>query len=166
MRFRQLDSIRLVVPGSRLEAVKRLVGDEDYLRDHFPRFPVLPGVLMLEAMFQAAAWLVRVTDDFAHAGVVLKEARNVKFAEFVAPGEELVVTATLVKHDATLATLKTDGMLGDRTAVSARLMLESFAIADRCPTRGTVDPWTRRTMRLEYERLCQAARTAPWRQAG
>jgi 3-hydroxyacyl-[acyl-carrier-protein] dehydratase len=33
--------------------------DEDYLRDHFPLFPVMPGVLMLEAMYQASCWLIR-----------------------------------------------------------------------------------------------------------
>ncbi len=48
MRFRQLDKITLLVPGERIEAQLTLNGDQDYLRDHFPRFPVQPGVLMLE----------------------------------------------------------------------------------------------------------------------
>jgi hypothetical protein len=59
---------------------------EEYLADHFPTFPVLPGVMMLEAITQAAAWLLHRRSDFAKSMAVLKEARNVKYGTFVAPG--------------------------------------------------------------------------------
>ena len=47
--------------------VKNLSLAEEYLSDHFPGFPVMPGVLMLEALTQAGAWLVRELEDFATA---------------------------------------------------------------------------------------------------
>ncbi|MFN9627387.1 MAG: beta-hydroxyacyl-ACP dehydratase, partial [Planctomycetota bacterium] len=67
MRYRQLDKIIELVPGERIVATRELRKDEDYLRDHFPLFPVMPGVMMLEALFQASMWLVHATDNFEHS---------------------------------------------------------------------------------------------------
>ena len=53
MRFTLIDRITELKPGVSITAVKGLTLAEEYLQDHFPRFPVMPGVLMLEAMFQA-----------------------------------------------------------------------------------------------------------------
>src|SRR5688572_32810433 len=110
MRFRQLDTITMVQPGSRIEAVRRLRAEEDYLADHFPFFPVMPGVLMLEAMYQASAWLIRVSDQFSHSIVRLKEARNVKYSDFVVPGQTLVVSAEIQKREGLVTTLKTQAV--------------------------------------------------------
>ena len=53
MRFTLIDRIVELEQGARITAVKSVSLAEEYLRDHFPRFPVLPGVMMLEAMTQA-----------------------------------------------------------------------------------------------------------------
>ena len=66
MRFTLLDRVVAIEPGKSITAVKSVTLAEEYLGDHFPRFPVLPGVLMLEAMTQAAAWTIRLGEDFAH----------------------------------------------------------------------------------------------------
>ena len=92
MRFTLIDQIVSLEPGDTITAVKSPTLSEDYSKDHFPLFPVMPGVLMLEAMYQTAAWLVRKTDDFSHSMVLLKEARTVKYAGFVRPGQMLRVT--------------------------------------------------------------------------
>ena len=147
MRFCLLDTILELEPGVRIVAVKRLRPDEDYLQDHFPRFPVMPGVLMLEAMYQASAWLVRQSEGFAHSIVVLKEARNIKYADFVTPGKELVVTAEILKQDESLTTLKTQGTIDSNIAVNGRLILERFNLADRHPQRRNTDPYLRAEMR-------------------
>src|SRR5947208_14595465 len=103
MRFCLLDRILELQPGVRVTAAKRPRPDEDYLKDHFPRIPVMPGVLMLEAMYQASAWLVRQAEGFAHSMVVLKEARNIKYADFVTPGKERLVAAEMLKQAGSLA---------------------------------------------------------------
>jgi len=72
MRFTLLDRITDIDPGKSITAVKAVSLSEEYLGDHFPRFPVLPGVFMLEAMTQAAAWTIRLGEDFAHSIVVLR----------------------------------------------------------------------------------------------
>jgi 3-hydroxyacyl-[acyl-carrier-protein] dehydratase len=156
MRFCLLDRIVDLQPGVRVTAVKRLRPDEDYLKDHFPRFPVMPGVLMLEAMYQASAWLVRQSEGFAHSMVVLKEARNIKYADFVTPGKELVVTAEIVKQDSSLTTLKAQGTIDGNVAVNGRLVLERFNLADRHPQRAATDPFLTNEMRGVLKRLLTA----------
>jgi len=156
MRFCLLDRIVELEPGVRVTAVKRLRPDEEYLKDHFPRFPVMPGVLMLEAMYQASAWLVRQSEGFAHSMVVLKEARNIKYADFVTPGKELVVTAEVLKQDDTLTTLKAQGLLDGNVAVNGRLIVERYNLADRYPSRTNTDPYLRQELRGVLKKLLQS----------
>jgi 3-hydroxyacyl-[acyl-carrier-protein] dehydratase len=161
MQFRLLDRILELEPGVRIHAVKKLNGDEQYLKDHFPLFPVMPGVLMVEAMYQASMWLVRKTDDFRHAVVLLKEARNVKFADFVTPGRSLTVTAEIIKQDGDTFTLKAQGsMVEGENAVSARLIVERSHIKDKLPLRAASDPYTRKRMKQFFEELYQPATAA------
>lgn len=159
MRFRMIDRIVKLEPGVRLTAEKTLRADESYLRDHFPRFPVMPGVLMLEAMYQSAMWLVRASEDFAKTVVLLKEVRNAKFADFVEPGETLVVEAEILKADADTTLVKTQGTVGGTSAVSCRLVLEKYCLADRDPRDAMLDPYINRSMREEFKRLCGALPT-------
>lgn len=153
MRFRMIDRILDIQPGVRIVAEKKLQTDEDYLKDHFPLFPVMPGVLMLEAMFQASMWLDRASDDFRHAVVVLKEARNIKFADFVQPGEVLRISAEILKSDSRTRTMKAEGTVDDSVAVSGRLVLERFNRADQNPEFETSDARTRYDIRLEFNRF-------------
>ncbi|MCA9124309.1 MAG: beta-hydroxyacyl-ACP dehydratase [Planctomycetaceae bacterium] len=153
MRFRLLDKITELHVGRSITATKRLDADEDYLKDHFPKFPVMPGVLMLEAMFQASAWLVRVTDDFEHPFVLLQEARSVKYASFLAPDQVLTVLAEVSKHEPNTTKLKVSGTVDGVLAVSGRLVLERFKLSDRYPHNGSVDAWTRHTQREELAKL-------------
>ena len=76
---------------------------------------------MLEAMTQASAWLIRASEDFAHSMVVLKEARNVKYANFLAPGDTLTVNCEITKHDETQTKLKVKGTVDDELYVKRKL---------------------------------------------
>ena len=124
MRFSQLDRIVDLVPGRSIRAERAVESGEDFLRDHFPLFAVLPGVLMLEALYQASCWLILVSNDFNCGLLTLSEARNVKFADFVAPGQTLQIDCELVKSDSGRHSLKCSGTKGDVTAVSARLVID------------------------------------------
>jgi 3-hydroxyacyl-[acyl-carrier-protein] dehydratase len=139
MRFTLIDRVVDLEPGARIVAVKNLSLAEEYLADHFPGFPVMPGVLMLEAMTQAAAWLVRVTEDFAHSTVVLKEARNVKYGNFVEPGQTLTITAEILGQDEREVKIKAQGAVDGKQAVSARLVLDRYNLADADPERAIAD---------------------------
>lgn len=155
MRFILLDKITSIQSGASIEAVKALSLAEEYLQDHFPRFPVMPGVLMVEAMYQASAWLIRYSEDFAHTGVILQQARNVKFSDFVEPGQLLHVRAQIIKQDDQITTLKTQGSVGDSVAVSARLHLERFNLGERYPLRAARDAFARQSLREQFSKLYQ-----------
>lgn len=154
MRFTQLDKITQFEAGSHLTAVKCLSMAEEYLQDHFPQFPVMPGVLMLEAMFQSSMLLWHKTDNFSYGMVVLKESRNVKFQDFVQPGKRLTITSSLQKVEENAATFKTEGILDDRKAVAARLTLERFNLADRGGDVAT-DNLNRRYFERWFDKLAR-----------
>lgn len=156
MRFCLLDKITELEVGQRITAVKRLAPDEEYLKDHFPRFPVMPGVLMLEAMFQASVWLVKQSEGFIHSMVLLKEARNIKYSDFVSPGQELIVKAEILKQDSSTTTLKTQGTINGNIAVAGRLLLERFNLAERYPLRKESDPYYRNEHRQVLRKLLAA----------
>ena len=91
MKFMLVDRIEQLEPGKEITVSKNLRLAEEYLADHFPSFPVLPGVLILQVAIEAASWLVRLTSDFTHSMLVLKETRQVRYGSFVSPGESLRV---------------------------------------------------------------------------
>ncbi len=139
MRFWLLDAIESFEPNERLTAVKSVSHEEDYLEDHFPEFPVLPGVFMLEAATQAAAWLLRMTDDMAHSVIVLREAKNIKYANFVPPGQQLRVSVEQIKKDDRYATFKVIGKVGEKSAITGRVVLERYNLADSDPHQAETD---------------------------
>jgi 3-hydroxyacyl-[acyl-carrier-protein] dehydratase len=161
MRFKLLDRIVDLKPGVSITAIKGLALAEDYLADHFPQFPVMPGVFMLEAMTQASAWLIRVSEGFQHSMVVLREARNVKYADFVAPGQTLVVTAEMLSQTEKETKLKVQGSVDGKLNVSARLVLARYNLADGNPVRASSDAHVIRQMRLQYDVLYRPTDVAP-----
>jgi 3-hydroxyacyl-[acyl-carrier-protein] dehydratase len=161
MRFKLLDRITDLKPGVSITAVKGLSLAEDYLADHFPQFPVMPGVFMLEALTQASAWLVRATDDFRHSIVVLREARAVKYADFVKPGQTLTVTAEIISRTENETKLKVQGMVDGRTNVSAKLVLAHYNMADQNPVCASADAHVIRQMRLQFGPLYRPETTLP-----
>lgn len=150
MRFSLIDRITELEPGVRLSARKNLSLAEEYLADHFPGFPVMPGVLMLESMTQAGAWLVRASEDFAHSVVVLKEARNVKYANFVKPGQSLEVRVEILGEDHRETKLKAEGLVDGRVCVSARLVLERYNLAEVDPRRQETDVFLTEKLRKMF----------------
>ena len=147
MRFTLLDRVVAIEPGKSITAIKTLSLSEEYLADHFPCFPVMPGVLMLESMTQAAAGAHRLGEGFAHSIGVLREARNVKYGDFVEPGRVLTVTAEVQSQEGQLTKVKASGSVGDRTSLTARLVLERYNLADRIPYGDAVDARVRAEMR-------------------
>ncbi len=131
MKFVLIDRIIELESGRRIVAQKALSLAEEYLADHFPRFPVLPGVLMLEALVQAAAWLVREKLDFAPSLVLLKEARNVTYKSFVTPGQVLTVEAVCQELTEPQSTFAARGHLDGREIVKGRLTLRHLSLAAR-----------------------------------
>lgn len=149
MPLPQLDRVLNWEPNRSLRAVKNLTLSEEYLQDHFPLFPVMPGVMMLEAMFQASAWLLRASDDFAVPLVQLLEARAIKYQGFVAPGDRLVIEVAVLKRDSESMQVKVTGTVDSRTAVSGRLIVGYGSASN--PPAGAIGPVE--YLRREHRRL-------------
>ncbi len=96
MNFDLIDTVLEQTPD-RIVAIKQVSLAEEYLADHFPTFPVLPGVLMVETLVQAAR---RMLADRGDPRLVLGEVKSMKFGSFVRPGEALRIEVTLDKEPA------------------------------------------------------------------
>jgi 3-hydroxymyristoyl/3-hydroxydecanoyl-(acyl carrier protein) dehydratase len=95
MKFNLVDQI-LSQSDDTIVTIKQVTQAEEYLGDHFPSFPILPGVLMLEAMVQAAS---RLCADEGQR-LVLGEVKALKFGAMVKPGDRLQCKVNIVKENA------------------------------------------------------------------
>jgi len=140
MRFSLVDQIIEMEPGRKIKAAKNLTLAEEYLADHFLGFPVMPVVWMLQTLVEAGALLLRISDDFRHSIVLLREAKNVKYGQFVQPGRTMIVTVELIDRKDSLATFKGKGEVEGNQTVSARIVLGSYNLRERNPAwQGTDD---------------------------
>jgi 3-hydroxyacyl-[acyl-carrier-protein] dehydratase len=90
-------------------ALKNVTAAEEYLQDHFPGFPVLPGVFMVEALAQAAR---AVLERRGQPRMVLGEVKALRYGSFVRPGETLRVEVSLEKtRDDGSAVFKAQGLV-------------------------------------------------------
>lgn len=153
MKFVLVDRISELESGRRIVGHKALSLAEEYLADHFPAFPVLPGVLMLEALVQTSAWLVREALDFEPTVVVLKEARNVTYKSFVAPGQVLDIAAECKELSADMSVFAASGSVGGREMLRGRLVLRHLRLADQRAGLAAVDASLRASLRRRWELL-------------
>jgi 3-hydroxyacyl-[acyl-carrier-protein] dehydratase len=125
MRFILVDRIIELTPGKKVHAVKRIALDEDYFQDHFPGFPVVPGVLLTEMMGQAAAKGL-LAEDLARGRPMLAQIEAAKFASWVRPGSEVQLHADILSSRKQFATAACRAEVDGKTVCSARLL---FAFA-------------------------------------
>jgi 3-hydroxyacyl-[acyl-carrier-protein] dehydratase len=156
MKFNLIDKVESLT-DDKIVAVKYVTLAEEYLADHFPTFPVLPGVMMLEALTQAAGWLLHHRRQFARSMAVLKEARNVKYGQFVAPGNFLRVEVELAKQTDGGATFKAAGTVGDAQALTARLELAYFDLGEKQPELNEIDARLKEHTRQRWAVLRQGS---------
>jgi len=105
MRFIFVDKILDLVPGKTITATKTMRADEDVFRDHFPGFPVVPGVLLTEMMAQAAGKCLDA--EGSHSGkAMLGKIESAAFRQWVAPGEKAVIHAQVESNRKEFATAK------------------------------------------------------------
>lgn len=98
MHFDLVDRVLEQSP-ERIVTLKAVTASEEYLQDHFPTFPVLPGVLMLEALVQAARRLLTSRDPMLSRHV-LGSVRALKYGTFVRPGDAMRIEVSLHKAEA------------------------------------------------------------------
>jgi 3-hydroxyacyl-[acyl-carrier-protein] dehydratase len=153
MRFILIDKIISLESGKTIKAVKSVSLAEEYLADHFPTFPVLPGVLLLEGLIESASWLVREAENFAHSMLLLEEARNVKYKSFVAPGAQIEYTVEAKTIEENISSFAGFGESGGERIVEARFGLRHFNLADKDSTMAAADAKIIENMKKRWELL-------------
>ena len=123
--FLLVDRVLEIVPDVRIRALKNVTINEPFFGGHFPRRPVMPGVLMLEAMAQTAALLT-----FSSAGQDASDGQlyyfvgidGARFKRPVEPGDQLLMDAELMRAKSGIYKYKTRATVGGELAVEAELM--------------------------------------------
>ena len=161
MKFLLVDQLVSLEKGQSIVMAKNVTMAEEYLADHFPGFPVLPGVMMLEAAVQAAAWLVRTGEGFAHSLIVLREARGVRYGTFVSPGQTLLVQAEAVRIEPTRSEFKIKGTVNGANAIQARIALTHLNLADTDAALGPIDALAVKAMQERWQTLMQRTAAIP-----
>jgi 3-hydroxyacyl-[acyl-carrier-protein] dehydratase len=139
MRFILIDKIVSLEKGKYIKTIKNVTLAEEYLADHFPTFPVLPGVLLLEGLIESASWLVRETENFAHSMILLEHARNVKYKSFLAPGAQIEYTVEAKTIEENISSFLGVGLSQDEHIIEARFGLRHFNLAAQDPKMAAVD---------------------------
>lgn len=153
MQFCLLDRIIELDRGERIVAVKAVSLAEEYLADHFPTFPVLPGVLMLQAMSEAAGWLVYDAQDFAQSVVLLKSSRNVTYKSFVRPGQILRLEVQCRKMSTAESEFAGRGLCDDAEVVKGRFTMRHLKLADSPAGSAEVDEQIVASARRRFDLL-------------
>ena len=153
MRFILIDKVVSLDSGKKIKAVKGLSLAEEYLADHFPAFPVLPGVLLLEGLIESASWLVREAENFAHSMILLEQARNVKYRSFLAPGAQIEYTVEANTIEENVSSFSGFGISGGERIVEAKFGLRHFNLASQNPAMAKVDAVVLENMKSQWKLL-------------
>lgn len=130
--FLLVDRVLAIEKGKSIKALKNVSINEPFFEGHFPHRPVMPGVLMLEALAQAAALLAFDTlgtspsDDVVYYFAGIDGAR---FKRPVEPGDQLILEAELLRMKAGIFKFKVRALVADELAVEAELTCAMRAIA-------------------------------------
>ena len=125
--FLFVDKVLEFDPYSRILAVKTFGAEEEFFKGHFPGHPVVPGVILVESLAQAAAILIAaslVKDENADSpeGCYLMGLNKVKFRKVVNPEDEIQLHAEIVRLRSKIVAFKASAFVGDSKVAEAEFM--------------------------------------------
>ena len=135
--FLLVDSI-LELEEERVVGIKNVTVNEPFFQGHFPEFPVMPGVLIVEAMAQVAGVLVlKSIPDRKNKLVLLASIENAKFRRPVRPGDQLRIEMKMGRRKATVAKMHGTAMVNGIVVAEAEVLCK---IADRVESQPVAAP--------------------------
>ena len=117
----------LEVSDDEIVAVKNVTINEPFFNGHFPGYPVMPGVLIMEALAQTAGVLELSKEENKRKLVFYTGMDKVKFKKQVIPGDQLIMTAKFIKRRGTIAVVEAKAEVDGKLAASGTL---TFAIGN------------------------------------
>jgi 3-hydroxyacyl-[acyl-carrier-protein] dehydratase len=129
LRFIFVDKILEMMPGQWIRALKVIEPDEDYFRDHFPGFPVVPGVLLTEMMAQAAGKCLDA-EKRPRGRSMLARIKSASFHGWVEPGRDAIIIGRILTNREQYASAECHIEVNGKTACKAELFF-TFVPGDR-----------------------------------
>ena len=126
--FLMIDEIEEFVPGEYCLAYKNISDNEYYFKCHFPEQPIMPGVLIVEALAQAGAFAVLSEEENYGKNVLFAGIKNMKFKQIVFPGDKLKLEVKRIKRKGTIGVGEALATVNDKIVVKGEL---TFAIVER-----------------------------------
>jgi 3-hydroxyacyl-[acyl-carrier-protein] dehydratase len=126
--FLLVDRIDELEPGVRALGVKNVTQNEPFFQGHFPDYPVMPGVLIIEAMAQVGAVGVMAGGDHSDKLVLFAGIDGVRFRRQVVPGDTLILEVEIARLKGRVGRGKGTALVGDERVCEAELM---FAFAEK-----------------------------------
>ena len=123
--FLLIDTVEEVEPGVRAVAKKNVTFNEPYFAGHFPGNPVMPGVLIIEALAQTGAVAILCQDEWKGKTAYFAGINNAKFKQKVVPGDTLELTTEIIKVKGPIGVGKAVARVNGKVACMAEL---TFAI--------------------------------------
>lgn len=127
-----VDRVLAVDPGKSIKALKNVTINEPYFVGHFPHRPVMPGVLMLEAMAQTAGLLAFADESNGrdtNSVIYFAGIDGARFKRPVEPGDQLVMDVEIIRHKAGIYKFKGIARVGEDIACEAELMCTMRTVA-------------------------------------
>jgi UDP-N-acetylglucosamine acyltransferase len=138
---RLVDAVTELEPGRRAVGVKSVTVNQDFFQGHFPRRPVMPGVLMMDALAQlSTVMLLQDADLVVNARVELRGMFRAKFRRQVGPGDRLELEVTSGRRRGPLVRVRGEGRIDGQTVVEVDLLLAVIATAATIHPTAIVHP--------------------------
>ena len=132
--FLLVDKVTELTPGESITAIKNVTINEPFFTGHFPNQPIMPGVLIIEAMAQAAGLLsFRTIDDKPRKDIlfVLAGVDKSKFKQQVTPGDQIVLKAEILRQKGNVWIYETQALVDDKTVASAEIKCVATKIEEK-----------------------------------
>jgi len=125
--FLLIDKVTEIETGKRAVGIKNVTINEPFFEGHFPMMPVMPGVLIVEALAQLGAVLLLSTDEFKGKIALFTGIDGLRFRRQVVPGDQLRLEAQLLKMRSNIGKAAVKATVGDELAAEGEIM---FALVD------------------------------------
>lgn len=125
--FLLVDRVLEVEPGTRAVAIKNVSVNEPQFTGHFPERPLMPGVLIVEALAQVAGIVLLQLEEYHGKLALFAGIDGVRFRRQVQPGDQLVMTAEVIKIKGAICRIKAEARVGEALVTEGELM---FALVD------------------------------------
>jgi 3-hydroxyacyl-[acyl-carrier-protein] dehydratase len=117
--FLLVDRILEINPGKKATGIKNVTCNEEFFQGHFPGNPIMPGVLMIEAMAQVAGLLAFRSGATVGKSVYFMSIERAKFRKPVVPGDQLKLEVTILQQRGNVWKFSGNASVGDKVAAEA-----------------------------------------------